>query len=193
MRTASHVSTVMIVVALVMVLAATCHAQPSAPQPAQAEQVAVEEPAVADAAASRGVTHGAPYNPGVPWPLTVLSGVVVVLLMWLLIYRMFKASPDGASRGIDEVRPRVLIGGMVAVLLLYGFFFTLYHLLGMLPRDDSAAERIPGEYWLFIGQALGILGSLALNVATYYFGSSSSGEDDGSRTDGSRRTQNNSG
>ena len=66
---------------------------------------------------------------------------------------------------------------MVAVLLLYGFFLTLHYLLGMLPRDNEAADRIPGEYWLFVGQALGILGSLALNVATYYFGSSSSGED----------------
>ena len=49
----------------------------------------------------------------------------------------------------------------------------------MLPRDETEARGIPGEYWLFIGQALGIIGSLALNVATYYFGSASSGEDDG--------------
>ena len=116
-------------------------------------------------------------SPGIPWPLTALSGLIVLLLMALLVYRLLKTSSDGVSRGIDEVRPRVLIGGMVAVLLLYGFFFTLHQLLGMLPRDNSTADRIPGEYWLFIGQALGILGSLALNVATSYFGSSSSGED----------------
>ncbi len=149
----------------------------SAQQPTQAEPSAVDESVVDQVAVSTELTNAMPVSPGIPWPLTALSGLIVLLLMGLLVYRLLKTSPAGVSRGIDEVRPRVLIGGMVAVLLLYGFFFTLHQLLGMLPRDNSAADRIPGEYWLFIGQALGILGSLALNVATYYFGSSSSGED----------------
>ena len=120
--------------------------------------------------------------PGVPaafWAFTVLAGIVLVVLVALLLYRLFKGRPEGKTFGIDEIRPRALIGGMMGVLLLYGFFFTLYHLLGMLPRDNTEADNIPGEYWLFIGQALGIIGSLALNVATYYFGSASSGEDEG--------------
>lgn len=149
----------------------------SAQQANQPEPSAVDESVVEQAAAAPDLTNVMAISPGVPWPLTVLSGLIVVVLLALLLYRLFKISSDGVSRGIDEIRPRVLIGGMVAVLLLYGFFVTLHQLLGMLPRDNSAADRIPGEYWLFIGQALGILGSLALTVATYYFGSSSSGED----------------
>ena len=119
---------------------------------------------------------------GVPaafWVFTGLAGLVLVVLVALLLYRLFKGRREGQNLGIDEIRPRALIGGMMGVLLLYGFFFTLYHLLGMLPRDNAEADDIPGEYWLFIGQALGIIGSLALNVATYYFGSASSGEDEG--------------
>ena len=149
----------------------------SAQQATQAEASAVDESVVEQPAAAPDLTNVMAVNPGVLWPVTALSGLIVVFLLALLVYRLFKPSSDGVSRGIDEVRPRVLIGGMVAVLLLYGFFVTLHQLLGMLPRDNSAADRIPGEYWLFIGQALGILGSLALTVATYYFGSSSSGED----------------
>ncbi len=53
----------------------------------------------------------------------------------------------------------------------------LEHLLSLLPRTDSDADAIPGEYWLFIGQVLGILGSLALNVCSYYFGSSVANDD----------------
>ena len=176
-RSANHLSTP-VVVALLMLLPAICGVRTSAQQPPQGEQVEADETIVEQVASSPEVTQVTAYSPSIPWPLTALCGVIVVLLMGLLLYRMFKTSSAGVSRGIDEVRPRVLIGGMVAVLLLYGFFFTLYHLLEMLPRDNSAADRIPGEYWLFIGQALGILGSLALNVATYYFGSSSSGEDE---------------
>ena len=178
MKTVSHVVT-SLVVGLLMLLAATCGVHTSAQQPTQADEVAAADETVVDEdALPEAAQVTAVRPPGIPWPLTALSGAIVVLLMGLLFYRLFKTTSDGATRGIDEVRPRVLIGGMVAVLLLYGFFFTLYHLLGMLPRNTSAADRIPGEYWLFIGQALGILGSLALNVATYYFGSSSSGEDE---------------
>lgn len=111
------------------------------------------------------------------WPFTALTGAIVLALLTLFVVRMARQRPNGVGRGIDELKPRVIIGGLVAVLLLYGFFLTLHYLLGMLPRNNTDADRIPGEYWLFIGQALGILGSLALNVATYYFGSSSSGED----------------
>ena len=116
--------------------------------------------------------------PAAFWAFTWLVGIVLVVLVALLLYRLFKERREGQNLAIDEIRPRALIGGMMGVLLLYGFFFTLYHLLGMLPRDNAEADNIPGEYWLFIGQALGIIGSLALNVATYYFGSASSGEDD---------------
>ena len=144
----------------------------------EAEQVGGAED-VGETAAPRPDAQGmAATQPSLPWPLTTLAGLVLVVLLGLFLYRMFRRRAEGTGRGIDEIKPRVLIGGMLAVLLLYGFFFTLYHLLEMLPKDNSTADEIPGEYWLFIGQALGILGSLALNVATYYFGSSSSGEDE---------------
>ena len=178
MKMVSHVVT-SLVVGLLMLFAATCGVHTSAQQPTQADEAAAADETFVDVDALPEAAQVSAVQPtGIPWPLTALSGAIVGLLMGLLFYRLFKTTSDGVTRGIDEVRPRVLIGGMVAVLLLYGFFFTLYHLLGMLPRNNSAADRIPGEYWLFIGQALGILGSLALNVATYYFGSSSSGEDE---------------
>lgn len=106
-------------------------------------------------------------------------GRPLCVLVALLVYRLFEIPPEGMGGGIDEVKPRVVIDGMMGVLLLYGFFFTLYPLLEILPRDETEARGIPGEYWLFIGQAPATIGSLALNVATYYFGSASSGEDHG--------------
>ena len=177
MRCTSRWSTPGVVVFLLVLPGIWGGVRISAQQPTQADASAVDETVVEQAAVSSELTNVMAVSPGIPWPLTALSGLIVLVLMGLLLYRLLKTSSDGVGRGIDEVRPRVLIGGMVAVLLLYGFFFTLHQLLAMLPRDNSAADRIPGEYWLFIGQALGILGSLALNVATYYFGSSSSGED----------------
>ena len=187
MRCADRWSTAGVVVFLFVLPGIWGAVRISAQQPTQADPAAVDETVVEQVVVSSGLTNVMAVSPGIPWPLTALSGLIVLTLMGLLLYRLFKTSSDGVSRGIDEVRPRVLIGGMVAVLLLYGFFFTLHQLLGMLPRDNSAADRIPGEYWLFIGQALGILGSLALNVATYYFGSSSSGEDPERSNGGGRR------
>ena len=187
MRCASRWSTAGVVVFLFVLPCIWGGVRISAQQPTPADPAAVDETVVEQVVVSSGLTNVMAVSPGIPWPLTALSGLIVLTLMGLLLYRLFKTSSDGVSRGIDEVRPRVLIGGMVAVLLLYGFFFTLHQLLGMLPRDNSAADRIPGEYWLFIGQALGILGSLALNVATYYFGSSSSGEDPERSNGGGRR------
>ena len=143
---------------------------------------AAEELATQGTEPSPAPTQVATSSAGLPWTfwtLTGLAGIVLLVLVALLLYRLLKERPQGKGLGIDEIRPRALIGGMMGVLLLYGFFFTLHHLLGMLPRDNSQADDIPGEYWLFIGQALGIIGSLALNVATYYFGSASSGEDEG--------------
>ncbi len=141
--------------------------------------VEISAQAAGEAAAGTGA-------PAAFWAFTALAGLVLAVLVALLLYRLFRQRPEGRNLGIDEIRPRALIGGMMGVLLLYGFFFTLYHLLGMLPRDNAQADEIPGEYWLFIGQALGIIGSLALNVATYYFGSASSGEDEGQPTNAPR-------
>ena len=39
----------------------------------------------------------------------------------------------------------------------------------MLPSNES---EVRGEYWLFMGQILGILGALVTNTLSYYFGSS---------------------
>ena len=164
MRQSINHLTVLLV--LTMLFPTTCGMEINAQQTPETNQVELEQP----------VENSA--SPGIPGSLQVVISITMLSLLALLIWKMCKTRPNGKSRGIDEIKPRVLIGGMLAVMLLSGFFVSLHHLLGMLPRNDADAEGIPGEYWLFIGQALGILGSLALNVATYYFGSSSAGEDE---------------
>ena len=176
--TTSHLITL---VMLTLFLPATYGVEISAQESAEVGQ-AGEEQVTEDNEPSLAPTEVVTSSAGLPWAfwsLTGLAGIVLLVLVGLLLYRLIKERPQRRGLGIDEIRPRALIGGMMGVLLLYGFFFTLYHLLGMLPRNNAEADDIPGEYWLFIGQALGIIGSLALNVATYYFGSASSGEDEG--------------
>ena len=121
MRTAAN--QVIILGILVLLLSAICGVEISA-------QAAGEDQS---SAAGAGV-------PAAFWAFTGLAGLVLAVLVALLLYRLFKQRPEGKNLGIDEIRPRALIGGMMGVLLLYGFFFTLYHLLGMLPRNNAEAK-----------------------------------------------------
>ena len=78
-----------------------------------------------------------------------------------------RSSGSTSQDGI-EVR-RVRIRACLAFTTLIGFFGMLIYLLYVLPSNES---EVRGEYWLFMGQILGILGALVTNTLSYYFGSS---------------------
>ena len=69
---------------------------------------------------------------------------------------------------VDGVR--VIVRGLLAGATLLGFFAMIVYLIRALPRDGEIA----GEYYLFLGQVLGVLAALVTNMLAYYFGSSDS-------------------
>ena len=75
-----------------------------------------------------------------------------------------------SRRGDTIESTRVLIRAALAGGTLIGFFSMLIYLIRILPyrRDPN----IGGEYWLFMGNILGILGTLTVNTLSFYFGSS---------------------
>ena len=91
-----------------------------------AQQPTEDNPSLAESTAeevrpSGGAAQASSEGPIIPWAFTVLATGVLLVLVTLLVYRLFTSPPQGRGRGIDEVKPRVLIGGMMGVLLLYGF------------------------------------------------------------------------
>ena len=76
--------------------------------------------------------------------------------------------PDDGPTFVDGVR--VIVRGLLAGATLLGFFALIVYLIRVLPLDDD----VPGEYYLFLGQVLGVLAALVTNMLAYYFGSSDS-------------------
>lgn len=76
--------------------------------------------------------------------------------------------PENSTAFVDGVR--VIIRGLLAGATLLGFFALVVYLIRILPLDDD----VPGEYYLFLGQVLGVLAALVTNMLAYYFGSSDS-------------------
>ena len=75
---------------------------------------------------------------------------------------------------------RVIVRAGLAAGTVLGFFSIVVILLRMIASGQS--RQYPPEYWLFLGNVVGILGTLTVNALSFYFGSSDSGGSDSNRS-----------